>query len=493
MEFIKLDPIPVGNFGPIGPSAVTPEALYLEKFASPINSPSLALITELDLSAAELDVKIITSHKWALACLEKLTVLKLSNNNIESMGFLKFLPVSELEFLDLSWNLISNFTYTSELQIKTLNLSWNTIKNLTKPELQFPDTMQVFKKCNEILLTGNPILNTFNISGGFTDFTTFINNTFPGKLPENNTPHWEIQNYHLIHNLTLESYSVVASPEPSNYIDLAIFNSTKSCSTDSENILSSKIESFSASHTSPEISNRAIFKCTTADANSSRLKYVDFSYTSTRIEDISSVPIFKGIYNKITVLCLEDCGLKNLNGFSSFSELSQLYLSYNCLAQLRDIYNLKLLRNLIVINLTGNPFCDEADYRCFIIYHLCIMSEKSFDEESKALQVLDGSYLNEAEINSAKDMFGGRLSLDSLAEYTGNRTNIYEESIIKMVDQNIRTVSLVSSSEQAIAIFPKLHTLNLENNLLKTVSGLVYFKHVSIFIQQLFSSWYEIR
>lgn len=38
----------------------------------------------------------------------------------------------------------------------------------------------------------------------------------------------------------------------------------------------------------------------------------------------------------------------------------------------------------------------------------------------KALQILDNIYLNEEEINNAKDMFGGRLTIDSLNEYSMN-------------------------------------------------------------------------
>ena len=74
LEFpeIKFEKIPEGNFGPIGPTARTPEALFFEKYASPVNSPSLDLITCLNLSCSEITDEVLDSHRWAMGCLKVL-------------------------------------------------------------------------------------------------------------------------------------------------------------------------------------------------------------------------------------------------------------------------------------------------------------------------------------------------------------------------------------------------------------------------------------
>ena len=60
--------------------------------------------------------------------------------------------------------------------------------------------------------------------------------------------------------------------------------------------------------------------------------------------------------------------------------LVELYVGNNAIVNLREMFVLKNLPHLVILDLFGNPVVSTADnYRLFVIYHL------------KALKALDGT------------------------------------------------------------------------------------------------------
>jgi hypothetical protein len=76
----------------------------------------------------------------------------------------------------------------------------------------------------------------------------------------------------------------------------------------------------------------------------------------------------------------------------------ELYIGNNQLSRLKDLLNLKSNEKLIILDITGNPFCSLEESRGFTIYHL------------PRLKVLDGVPIEKQELQEAKLRFAGRLS-----------------------------------------------------------------------------------
>ena len=71
--------------------------------------------------------------------------------------------------------------------------------------------------------------------------------------------------------------------------------------------------------------------------------------------------------------------IKSLVGLQRNTALVELYAGNNRLENLREVFVLKNLAALVILDLFGNPVVKSADnYRLFVIYHL------------KALKALDG-------------------------------------------------------------------------------------------------------
>jgi Leucine-rich repeat (LRR) protein len=82
---------------------------------------------------------------------------------------------------------------------------------------------------------------------------------------------------------------------------------------------------------------------------------------------------------QLSFLSLENNQLTCLGGISILTSLTELYLGNNNISNIREIFYLKNLSQLVILDLYGNPVVGATDnYRLFIIYHL------------KTLKALDG-------------------------------------------------------------------------------------------------------
>lgn len=157
----------------------------------------------------------------------------------------------------------------------------------------------------------------------------------------------------------------------------------------------------------------------------------------------------------LVYLALDNNSLTSLAGLQNSQSLVELYIGNNHITNIREIFLLKQLPSLVILDMYGNPVTTEADnYRLFVVYHL------------KALKALDGVAIEAQEGNIAKDMFGGRLTSDFVAEKLGHAT-FQDVRELDLPGCSIRTVDLGAPDQ-----FINLRSVNLENNNLSSFSGL---------------------
>ncbi|KAM5129332.1 leucine-rich repeat-containing protein 9 [Mantella aurantiaca] len=160
-------------------------------------------------------------------------------------------------------------------------------------------------------------------------------------------------------------------------------------------------------------------------------------------------------------LSAENNSISCLAGLQKAYLLIELYLSNNQISSNQEIYHLKSLNNLVILDLCCNPISLKNDnYRLFVIFHL------------SSLKALDGSAVDQQESENAKDVFGGRLSSDMIVEKLGHQ-NFTELQELNWRSSSIRSVDLVPVEQ-----FKGIHTVNLENNNLTSFSGLIFLPHI---------------
>ncbi|XP_060938945.1 leucine-rich repeat-containing protein 9 [Limanda limanda] len=163
----------------------------------------------------------------------------------------------------------------------------------------------------------------------------------------------------------------------------------------------------------------------------------------------------------LTFLSVENNCISSLYGIQRVSSLLELYIGNNQISSSRDIYYLKGLSNLIILDLYGNPLVEKLEYyRIYVVFHV------------SSLKALDGIAVEVLESESAKDMFGGRLTSDMVAEKLGH-SNFSDITYLTLQACSIRSVDL-----SPVDIFISLRSVNLDHNNLTSFSGLVYLPNI---------------
>uniref|UniRef100_A0A667GUZ8 Leucine rich repeat containing 9 n=1 Tax=Lynx canadensis TaxID=61383 RepID=A0A667GUZ8_LYNCA len=164
-------------------------------------------------------------------------------------------------------------------------------------------------------------------------------------------------------------------------------------------------------------------------------------------------------------LSLENNRITSLSGLQKAFTLIELYISNNYIALNQEIYNLKGLCNLVILNMYGNIIVwNQENYRLFVIFHL------------PELKALDGISIEPPETECAKDLFGGRLTSDMIAERQGH-SNFTQMQELSWTSSSIRTVDLIPVDQ-----FRNVCNVNLQNNNLTSFSGLIYLPNVKPFV-----------
>ncbi|XP_039527778.1 leucine-rich repeat-containing protein 9 isoform X3 [Pimephales promelas] len=162
-------------------------------------------------------------------------------------------------------------------------------------------------------------------------------------------------------------------------------------------------------------------------------------------------------------LSVENNIISSLHGLQRSRSLFELYVGNNDISTTRDIYHLKALSSLIILDLYGNPLvCKLENYRIYMVFHL------------PSLKALDGVAVETCESETAKDVFEGRLNADMVAEKLGH-TNYRELSELNLLSSSVRMVDLVPAD-----LFVNLRSINLDGNNLTSFSGLIFLANIKV-------------
>ncbi|XP_042074127.1 leucine-rich repeat-containing protein 9 isoform X2 [Haplochromis burtoni] len=153
--------------------------------------------------------------------------------------------------------------------------------------------------------------------------------------------------------------------------------------------------------------------------------------------------------------------IASLHGIQRLRSLLELYIGSNQISTSRDIYCLKGLTNLLILDLCGNPLVEKLEnYRIYVVFHLPF------------LKALDGIAVEASECESAKNMFMGRLTTDTVAEKLGH-SNYTEITHLNLQACSIRIVDL-SPPE----LFRNVRCINLDHSNLTSFSGLIHLPNI---------------
>jgi Leucine-rich repeat (LRR) protein len=84
-------------------------------------------------------------------------------------------------------------------------------------------------------------------------------------------------------------------------------------------------------------------------------------------------------------LSVEDNAIEKLDEIPDLRNLMELYLGNNSIVDSKEINHLKTLQKLIILDLSGNPFSRDPNYRVYTLFVI------------KKLKVLDGLSIEASE------------------------------------------------------------------------------------------------
>ena len=159
-----------------------------------------------------------------------------------------------------------------------------------------------------------------------------------------------------------------------------------------------------------------------------------------------------------------------------------MYIADNAIDGSNEIIQLKSLENLEILDICDNPY--QVVVLPVLDFHFRFVQEK-IDGDPRMyilfhfpfLKALNGIPTEHRDILAAREHFGGRLTIDFLAERLGSengKTQVDFNGIqqLDLQDCDLRAVNLGSDS------LLNLTSLNMVENNLQNFSGIIYLKNL---------------
>ncbi|KAM6069635.1 LOW QUALITY PROTEIN: leucine-rich repeat-containing protein 9 [Theristicus caerulescens] len=153
--------------------------------------------------------------------------------------------------------------------------------------------------------------------------------------------------------------------------------------------------------------------------------------------------------------------ITSLVGLKKAYSLIELYVSNNFVYINQEVHHLKGLANLIILDMSRNVVWKQDHYQLFVLFHL------------PSLKALDGIAVEPTE-ESAKGLFGGKLTSDMIADRLGHSA-FTEMQELNWTASTIRAVELVLADQ-----FRNVCGMNLQNNNLMSFSGLIFLPNAKV-------------
>jgi len=123
----------------------------------------------------------------------------------------------------------------------------------------------------------------------------------------------------------------------------------------------------------------------------SSLEALDLSFNN-----ITEITGFSALKN-LTTLSLFSNRIMHLGGLDALEKLQVLSVGNNLLSQLDNVMYLRNFAHLQALNLIGNPFCQEEEYRRYVLAHL------------KHIKYLDYRLVDQQAVGQAKEQYQDEL------------------------------------------------------------------------------------
>lgn len=154
-------------------------------------------------------------------------------------------------------------------------------------------------------------------------------------------------------------------------------------------------------------------------------------------------------------LSVEGNQISSLRGVSGLPNLCELYAGDNQIAETREIFHLKTVNKLVILDLTGNPVTRTFEYRPYVLFTL------------RRVKVLDGDGVDALEHGDARSRFAGRLTRDFLEVKFGRR---HFRGVEKLDLRNSRLKEL-GDTFLASTEFDSVTELDFSENLFTKLDG----------------------
>jgi len=172
------------------------------------------------------------------------------------------------------------------------------------------------------------------------------------------------------------------------------------------------------------------------------LQALDLSFNN-----ISEITGLDNLTN-LTSLSLFSNHITSLGGMDTLDKLQVLSLGNNEMRQLDAIMYLRPKKTLQAVNLVGNPFCQETEYRAYVLAHL------------KYLKYLDYRLVDEQAVVSAREQYQDELldleeqeaaaeNAAAAAEVIAEKTRLHEAANIPGMDTLFETLMVAPDGEMA--------------------------------------------
>ncbi|XP_061700025.1 leucine-rich repeat-containing protein 9 isoform X2 [Syngnathoides biaculeatus] len=507
-QYTSLDDCKDGLDPPTFDSSPDKEAVDMEPAMGP--QPKLLNLNEavlLNLSGASVlnDITVLNLYNNNLSSLKELSSLTslrhltLSFNELTSLGDIAHMP--SLEFLDASFNqLVSLESLQGLKELRYLDISFNKLTNISQdsavlqihtPDLQMLDTRHnPWKKPEEVRTTilsfvttltklDNTLVTEEEVADAVHNTTrTIINQEMiivcshtknerprslslmsttqllselippPSAISRDLQPGWATK----ITSLNLDNQKICQMSHLEALVNLrwASFNNNYICEVEGLDCCS-RLEELS-------LNNNNI---STFNGLSDLQSLNKLSMDGNQLSNLDA-SVLEELHN-LTFLSVENNLITSLDGIHRCRALMELYAGNNRISVSRDIYYLKVLESLIILDLYGNPLSENfKNYRIYVVFHL------------PSLKALDGSAVDPAECENAKATFGGRLTPDLVAEKLGH-SNYASITYLTLHSCSIRSVDLSPTD-----LFFNLHSINLDHNNLTCFSGLIHLPNIKV-------------
>jgi Leucine-rich repeat (LRR) protein len=171
---------------------------------------------------------------------------------------------------------------------------------------------------------------------------------------------------------------------------------------------------------------------------------------------LSSVSNLTPHLAQLTRVSLEGNAITSLRGLAGLPALCELYVGDNAVTETREVFHLKQLPKLVILDLAGNPVCSENEYRPYVLYTL------------RRVKVLDAIGVDAREHAEARVRFAGRVTRDFLEVKFGRR---HFRGVTRLDLRNAR-IKDVGDAFLISSEFDALETLEVDGNALRALGGL---------------------